>query len=581
MVICAGSGVVGIDRSTAAAAVAARHIDDKACAGIVERGNVELLPAGSGRCSSVIHQRCICNLVVPHKVFCRKRGSVSVFEINLGRNVLGSIEVPSNLVYVTSSKPIFGSEEVDVTLVTIVTADRTVCGRGTFTDGICAYGRRCCGCYVVEVGGGAEGFGDGLVGTHIEVIAGLGSQAHEGVVRGIDDGPGSRSLVMRHGGNLPLRFVGKLSYVLLPGGGDGRVGNLRGGDVHNGGHSVVSGEVDALPGRGPFTFAVVLHIEVVVGSGVDVEGHREVGDTAAALGQSVKNVTIGFYVVLGLAEDVVKVVVLFLLGLRPGGHDGGLAGLIDGQIAHRAAGAQGAEGGALPCAVHVVGSTAVRAYIYIVVSIGGEAGEFAGQCCALIDIGASVGIEGGGVKLGIALDDLVAAHIVASGSLPCDGGTILGNVTHLNASHCRAGLIGLAVGGGELRQEVLHSTSASIVCIVGITAGTSNFLAIERDIYIKVFVVGIVESHQQIASRVGERSGEGNGDTLVITVPCDSAVVYFGDDCLIPGRRKICLFSNSQSDNPSTVHPIGSSGIGAVGIVLQGTDGLTLQFSKL
>ena len=256
---------------------------------------------------------------------------------------------------------------------------------------------------------------------------------------------------MFNGGHLPLCFVGKLSHVLLPGGGDGRVGNLRGGDIHHGGHSVVSGEVDALPRRGPFTFAVVLHIEVVVGSGVDVEGHREVGDTAAGRGQDIQVVTLSLHVVLVGAEDVVEVVGLSLLGFRPGGHDGGLAVLIDGQVGHRAAGAEGAEGSTLPGAVHVVRSTAVRAYIYIVVSIGGETREVAGQSCAFIGVGTRIGFQSGGVKLDSALDDLIAAHIVASRSRPRDRGTSLGNVAHLYFSHSRAGLDRGTVGKANLR----------------------------------------------------------------------------------------------------------------------------------
>ena len=305
------------------------------------------------------------------------------------------------------------------------------------------------------MGSSAECFGIGLVRTHIEVIAGLGCETYEGVVRVVDNGPtgGFRS-AMSHDSHLPGGLVGKLGHILLPNSGDGRMGNLRGGDVHNGGHSVVSSEVYALPGRETLVTTVVLHVEVVVGGGADVEGHRKGSESTASLGQSVQDVTLGLHVVLCGTEDIVEVVGLSLLGLRPGGHDGGLAGLLNSEVSHYATGAESTESGTLPCAAHVVGSTTVSAHIYIVFGIGGEAAKGAGQSWAFIGIRACIGIEGGSIKLDIALDDLIAAHIVASRSPPCNDGTSLGNIIHLYSSHCRASLDIGTMMEGCFRQEV-------------------------------------------------------------------------------------------------------------------------------
>ena len=328
---------------------------------------------------------------------------------------------------------------------------------------------------------------------------------------------------MKHGGNLPLRLVGKLSLVLLPGGGNGRMGDLRGGETHNGGHSVVSGEVDALPGRGTFTFAVVLHIQVVVGGGADLEGDSGLFEACASLGHTVQDVTLRLHVVLVGAEDVVEVAGLGLLGLRPGGHDSGLASLLHGKVGHRAAGTQGAEGGTLPGAVHVVRSTAVRAYIYIVVSIGGEAGEFAGQCCAFIGVGTRIGFQSGGVKLSLAIDDLVTAHIVASRCRPRHRGTRLGNVARLNASHCRAGLVGLAIVESQLGNKSINSTGA-----ISLIARRTAVRTIEAHTFINSSCQTL-KINNQISAIVHKRSTERNGN-LVGT--CDNRTsIYGGEAC--------------------------------------------------
>ena len=341
--------------------------------------------------------------------------------------------------------------------------------------------RQRCGHHLIEVGLGAVGGAFSVVGAHIEVVAGLGGEAYEGIMHGVDDGPGCGSLAVSHGGYLPGGLVGKLGHVLLPCGGNGAVGNLGGDHVNHSGHGVVGGEGGAHPRRGTFAAAVVLHIEGVGGGRCHGKVGRQLGDTAAGLGHAVEG---GIVETCGGAEYVVEVIGLSGLGLLPGGYRSGLAGLLDADVGHHAAGAEGAEAVGEPLAVAVIVATglAVRAHIYIVFGVGSEAGEVGGQGRAFILVGACIGGQGGGVKLTLALDDLIAAQIVGGDSRPGDGRRSLVDISGLDGGHSRAGLVGLAIGSGKLGQETLYSTGVSqIARTFSITGATGTTDTIEAD----------------------------------------------------------------------------------------------------
>ena len=316
------------------------------------------------------------------------------------------------------------------------------------------------GRHLVEVGGAAVGLGRSLVGAHIDVVARLRRQAHGGVVHGADNGPAGRGLAMGHHGDLPLRLVGKLRRVALPCVGYGGVRHLGGGNVHHGGQGVVGGEALAHPWRSAFAAAVVLHIDVVRCGGAEAcQAGGGLGEASAGLGHGVQR---GIGQAAGGAQYVVEVVGLCGLGLLPGGRGRALAGLHHADVGHRAALAHGAEAVAEPLAAAVVvaAGLAVGAHVHVVHGVGRQTRGVVGGGGALIGVGAVVGRQGGGVKLGAGHQHLVAAQVVGRGhGLPGQRGLRLGDVRGLHGGHRRAGVVGLAVLEAELRQEILHAAT--------------------------------------------------------------------------------------------------------------------------
>ena len=316
------------------------------------------------------------------------------------------------------------------------------------------------GRHLVEVRGAAVGLGRSLVGAHIDVVTRLRRQAHGGVVHGADIGPAGRGLVMGHHGDLPLRLVGKLRRVALPAEGYGGVRHLGGGDIHHGGHGVVGGEALAHPWRGAFAAAVVLHIDVVRCGGAEAcQAGGGLGESRAGLGHGVQR---GIVKVGGGAQYVVEVVGLCGFGLLPGGRGRALAGLHNADVGHRAALAHGAEAVAEPLAAAVVvaAGLAVGAHVHVVHGVGRQARGGVGGSGALVGVGAVVGRQGGGVKLGAGHQHLVAAQVVGRGhGLPRQRGLRLGDVRGLHGGHRRAGIVGLAVLEAELRQKILHAAT--------------------------------------------------------------------------------------------------------------------------
>ena len=343
-------------------------------------------------------------------------------------------------------------------------------------------------------------------------------------MHGADGSPAGRGLDMGHHGDLPLRLVGKLRRVALPGVGYGGVRHLRGGDVHHGGQCVVGGEALAHPGRGTLAAAVVLHIEVVGRGGAEAcQAGGGLGEACAGLGHGVQR---GIGQAAGGAQYVVEVVGLCGLGLLPGGRGRALAGLHHADVGHRAALAHGTEAVAEPLAAAVVvaAGLAVGAHVHVVHGVGRQARGVVGGGGALIGVGAVVGRQGGGVKLGAGHQHLVAAQVVGRGhGLPRQRGLRLGDVRGLHGGHRRAGIVGLAIVESQLGNKSINITGA-----ISLIARRTAIRTIEVHTTI-ASSCQTLKIDNQISAIVHKRSTERNGN-LVGT--CDNRTsIYGGEAC--------------------------------------------------
>ena len=312
------------------------------------------------------------------------------------------------------------------------------------------------GADAVEADGVAGEAGDGVIGADVDVVGGVGEEAGEEVVglkglRTRDSGfygdPVGGGLAMEGGGGAPSGFVGEVSLVAHPNGGEGVMRLVEGGQVDGGGHSHGHQHAVGLaPGRGAVVGrADVLHIYIIGGgAGEVVEGEDGGVD---AVGGSRGSGEVGLGEESG-AEDVAEVV-----GLTKG-----FAGVVEHELCgvfasdgdaddfRYAAGGEGTEliGSPAGGAFGVLVAIAEGLDVDIVVLVGGEAGGVVADSIGGEGHGGG-GVEVGGIDFSGADDNLVAHAVVGVGGGPDNLGAGVGDAVGRDGSHLGAGVGGIAV----------------------------------------------------------------------------------------------------------------------------------------